>query len=56
MKLDLPDYVIQDLGKDGFNCSINFKDNIFNSSGTSKRSAETKVASMVLKFIKEDNE
>ena len=56
MKLDLPVYVIQDLGKDGFNCSINFKDNIFNSSGTSKRSAETKVASMVLKFIKEDNE
>ncbi|MAD48148.1 MAG: ribonuclease III [Gammaproteobacteria bacterium] len=56
IKLNPPDYVIKDLGKDGFNCSINFKNNIFNSTGTSKRSAETKAASLVLKFIKENNE
>ena len=56
IKLNPPDYVIKDLGKYGFNCSINFKDNIFNSTGTSKRSAETKAASLVLEFIKENNE
>jgi ribonuclease-3 len=56
IKLNPPDYVIKELGKDGFNCSINFRDNIFNSTGTSKRSAETKAASLVLQFIKENNE
>ncbi|MFQ3340070.1 MAG: ribonuclease-3 [Gammaproteobacteria bacterium] len=55
IKLELPKYIIEDTGK-GFNCSIEFKGNIFIASGPSKRVAETSSASKVLLYIKEHNE
>lgn len=56
MKLELPKYEIKDAGDSVFNCSIHFKGTDFQSSGFTKRSAETAVALKVLNHIKENNE
>ena len=52
MKLNLPVYAIEEIAGGGFNCSVNYDDNIFSSSGITKRSAETSTATKVLEYMR----
>ena len=55
LKSDLPKYIVEDIGKGKFSCTVNYKDSVFESSGTSKRIAETNVAMKLLAYIKQNN-
>ena len=55
LKSDLPKYIIEDIGKGKFSCTVNYKDMVFESSGTSKRIAETNVAMKLLAYINQNN-
>ena len=54
-KNDLPKYIVEDIGKGKFSCTVNYKDMIFESSGTSKRIAETNVAMKLLAHMKQND-
>ena len=56
MKLDLPIYSIEEIVGGGFNCSVNYDDNVFASSGITKRSAETSTATKVLEYMRNVND
>ena len=51
-KYELPKYLIEDTGDGCFSCSINYQETLFESTGPSKRIAETNVAMKVLAHIK----
>ena len=51
-KYELPKYLIEDTGDGCFSCNINYQETLFESSGPSKRIAETNVAMKVLAHIK----
>jgi ribonuclease-3 len=55
LKSDLPKYIVEEIGKGKFSCTVNYKDSVFESSGTSKRIAETNVAMKLLAFIKQND-
>ena len=55
-KIELPKYNLEDLGKSNFSCTVNYKDMIFKSSGTSKRIAETNVAMQLLAYMNQNND
>ena len=55
LKSDLPKYIIEDIGKNKFLCTVKYKDMVFESSGTSKRIAETNVAMKLLAYIKHND-
>ena len=55
LKSDLPKYIIEDIGKNKFLCTVKYKDMVFESSGTSKRIAETNVAMKLLAYIKQND-
>jgi len=55
LKSDLPKYIVEDIGKGKFSCTVKHKDMIFESSGTSKRIAETNVAMKLLAYIKKND-
>lgn len=55
-KIELPKYDLEDLGNSNFSCTINYKDMIFKSSGTSKRIAETNVAMQLLAYMNQNND
>tara|TARA_B100001287_G_scaffold35774_2_gene25330 strand:+ start:240 stop:902 length:663 start_codon:yes stop_codon:yes gene_type:complete len=56
LKSDLPKYIIEDIGKGKFSCTVKYKDMVFESSGTSKRIAETNVAMKLLAYIKQNDD
>jgi hypothetical protein len=56
MKLDLPQYIIEESPDGGFNCSVSYDDNNFISSGITKRSAQTSTATKVLEYIRASND
>jgi dsRNA-specific ribonuclease len=56
MKLDLPQYIIEESTDGGFNCSVSYDDNNFISSGITKRSAQTSTATKVLEYIRASND
>jgi hypothetical protein len=56
MKLDLPIYSIEEIVGGGFNCRVNYDDNVFASSGITKRSAETSTATKVLEYMRDVND
>ena len=56
MKYDLPKYIIEDAGGGMFSCVVAFQGLSFESTGLSKRIAETNVAMKVLAHIKKINE
>ena len=56
MKYDLPKYIIEDAGGGMFSCVVAFQGLSFESTGFSKRIAETNVAMKVLAHIKKINE
>ena len=56
MKYDLPKYIIEDASGGMFSCVVAFQGQSFESSGLSKRIAETNVAMKVLAHIKKINE
>ena len=56
MKYDLPKYIIEDEGVGLFSCILDFKGISFESTGPSKRIAETNVAMKVLAHIKKIDE
>ncbi len=51
-KYELPKYLIEDTGDGCFSCNINYQGILFESTGPSKRIAETNVAMKVLAHIK----
>ena len=51
-KYELPKYLIEDTGDGYFSCNINYQETLFESTGPSKRIAETNVAMKVLAHIK----
>ena len=55
-KIELPKYDLEDLGNNNFSCTVNYKDMIFKSSGTSKRIAETNVAMQLLAYVNQNND
>ena len=55
-KIELPKYNLEDLGNSNFSCTVNYKDMIFKSSGTSKRIAQTNVAMQLLTYMKQNND
>ena len=55
-KIELPKYNLEDLGNSNFSCTVNYKDMIFKSSGTSKRIAQTNVAMQLLAYMKQNND
>ena len=55
LKSDLPKYIIEEIGKNKFLCTVKYKDMLFESSGTSKRIAETNVAMKLLAYIKQND-
>jgi ribonuclease-3 len=55
LKSDLPKYIVEDIGKGKFSCTVNYKGSVFESLGTSKRIAETNVAMKLLAFIKQND-
>ena len=55
LKSDLPKYIVEDIGKGKFSCTVKHKDMVFESSGTSKRIAETNVAMKLLAYIKKND-
>ena len=55
LKSDLPKYIIDEIGKNKFLCTVKYKDMLFESSGTSKRIAETNVAMKLLAYIKQND-
>jgi ribonuclease-3 len=55
LKSDLPKYNVEDIGKNNFLCKVNYKDMVFDSTGTSKRIAERNVAMKLLAYIKQNN-
>ena len=55
-KIDLPKYNLEDLGNSNFSCTVNYKDMVFRSSGTSKRIAETNVAMQLLAYMNQNND
>jgi len=55
LKSDLPKYIVEDIGKGKFSCTVKYKDMVFESSGTSKRIAETNVAMKLLAYIKQND-
>jgi ribonuclease-3 len=55
LKSDLPKYIVEDIGKGKFSCTVNYKDSVFESLGTSKRIAETNVAMKLLAYIKQND-
>lgn len=56
MKLDLPQYIIEESPDGGFKCSVSYDDNNFISSGITKRSAQTSTATKVLEYIRASND
>jgi ribonuclease-3 len=56
MKYDLPKYIIEDAGSGLFSCIVAFEGISFESTGPSKRVAETNVAMKVLAHIKKIDE
>jgi len=54
-KIELPKYNLEDLGNSNFSCTVNYKDMIFKSSGTSKRIAQTNVAMQLLAYMNQNN-
>ena len=56
MKLDLPQYIIEESPDGGFICSVSYGDNNFISSGITKRSAQTSTATKVLEYIRASND
>ena len=56
MKYDLPKYIIEDAGRGLFSCIVAFEGISFESTGPSKRVAETNVAMKVLAHIKKIDE
>ena len=55
-KIELPKYDLEGLGNSNFSCTVNYKDMIFKSSGTSKRIAETNVAMQLLAYMNQNND
>ena len=55
-KIELPKYNLEDLGNSNFSCTVNYKDMIFESSGTSKRIAQTNVAMQLLAYMNQNND
>jgi ribonuclease-3 len=55
LKSDLPKYIVEDIGENKFLCTVNYQDMMFESSGTSKRIAETNVAMKLLAYIKQND-
>ena len=55
IKSDLPKYTVEDIGMGKFLCTVNYKDMVFESSGTSKRIAETNVAMKLLAHMKQND-
>ena len=55
LKSDLPKHISEDIGKGKFSCAVNYKDMVFESTGTSKRIAETNVAMKLLAHIKQND-
>ena len=55
-KIELPKYNLEDLGNSNFSCTVNYKDMVFRSSGTSKRIAETNVAMQLLAYMNQNND
>lgn len=53
-KIELPKYNLDDLGNSNFSCTVNYKDMVFRSSGTSKRIAETNVAMQLLAYMNQN--
>lgn len=53
-KIELPKYNLEDLGNSNFSCTVNYKDMVFRSSGTSKRIAETNVAMQLLAYMNQN--
>jgi len=56
MKLDLPNYVIEESLGGGFNCNVSYDNNNFSSPGITKRSAQTATAMKVLEYIRASND
>lgn len=56
MKLDLPNYVIEESLGGGFNCNVSYDNNNFSSPGITKRSAQTATAMKVLEYIRVSND
>ena len=55
LKSDLPKYIVEETGKSNFSCTVKYKDMAFESSGSSKRIAETNVAMKLLAYIKQND-
>jgi ribonuclease-3 len=55
LKSDLPKYIVEDIGENKFLCTVNYQDMMFESSGASKRIAETNVAMKLLAYIKQND-
>jgi ribonuclease-3 len=55
LKSDLPKYIVEDIGENKFLCKVNYQDRMFESSGASKRIAETNVAMKLLAYIKQND-
>jgi len=55
LKSELPKYIIENIGEGKFSCTVKYKDMVFESSGTSKRIAETNVAMKLLAYIKQND-
>ena len=55
-KIELPKYKLEDIGNSNFSCTVNYKDMVFRSSGTSKRIAETNVAMQLLAYMIQNND
>lgn len=56
MRLDLPNYVIEESLGGGFNCNVSYDNNNFSSPGITKRSAQTATAMKVLEYIRASND
>ena len=54
LKSDLPKYIVEETGKEIFR-TVKYKDMAFESSGSSKRIAETNVAMKLLAYIKQND-
>ena len=55
LKSDLPKYIVKETDKSNFLCTVKYKDMAFESSGSSKRIAETNVAMKLLAYIKQND-
>jgi hypothetical protein len=55
LKVTYQNTMLKTLVRNNFLCKVNYKDMVFDSTGTSKRIAETNVAMKLLAYIKQNN-